>query len=317
MRFLLVAAFLAAGAPAWAAQESGDAIAWLQRMAQAAHRLNYTGVFVYQREDRVETSRILHRVDETGEHAKLVSLDGSPREMYRINDDVLCFMPDSKTAVLDKSRARKMFPAVLPDRIAGLAESYDARLAGRSRVAGRETQIVVLRPRDGYRYGHTFWADVETGLPLRAGVWRREGELVDRFSFTQVRIGGPIRAAEVRPQLAGRRIIQHDPAQSPDGAADPGWRVGAVPPGFARISAMKRQLPGHDAPVNHIVYSDGLAAVSIFIEPATGRAEPGLSQRGALHIYTRVVADHDVKVLGEVPEATVRLIGDSVSYVRP
>ncbi len=317
MRLLFLAAFLAAASGLARAGHEADAFAWLQRMAQATHRLNYTGVFVYQRGDRVETSRIVHRVDESGEHAKLVSLDGSPREMYRIDDEILCFMPDSKTAVLDKSRAGKIFPAVLPERIAGLAESYEARLMGKSRVAGRETQVVVLKPRDDYRYGHRFWADVATGLPLRASVWKGESEMVDRFSFTQISIGTPIRASEVRPRLAGRRIIRHDPAQMPDAAIDPGWTIATVPPGFTRISAMKRSLPGHASPVNHIVYSDGLAAVSVFIEPSSGQLEPGLSQRGALHVYTRIVADHDVKVLGEVPAATVRLIGDSVSYARP
>ncbi|MEO1765655.1 MucB/RseB C-terminal domain-containing protein [Thiobacter aerophilum] len=318
MRRLLAAALLAAVAQAgWAVPASDDAqaaFAWLQKMAQATHRLNYSGVFVYQREDRVETVRIVHRVDESGEHAKLVYLDGQPRETYRIDGDVLCFLPDGKTALLDKSRARTLFPALLPEHSSELKASYAARLAGRGRVAGRETQVVVLAPRDAYRYGHKFWADTETGLPLRAGVWQKEGEMVDRFSFTQVNIGGPIARSEVRPQLAGRRIIQHDPAQSPDGAIDSGWKVGSVPPGFKRISAMKRTLPGQEALVNHIVYSDGLAAVSIFIQPAQPGTERGLSQRGALHVYTRLVADHDVKVLGEVPAATVRLIGDSISY---
>lgn len=315
-RFFAAAALAAvAGMSSAASTEGPDAaFAWLQKMAQASHRLNYSGVFVYQREDRVETARIVHLVDESGEHAKLVYLDGPPRETYRINDDVLCLLPDGKTALLDKSRARKLFPTLLPERINELGASYEARLAGRGRVAGRETQVVVLSPRDAYRYGHTFWADTETGLMLRAGVWQKEGEMVDRFSFTQVDIGGAVRRSEVRPQLAGRHVIQHDPSHSLDGAVDPGWKVASVPPGFRRISAMKRTLPGQEAAVNHIVYSDGLAAVSIFIEPARTATERGLSQRGALNVYTRLVADHDVKVLGEVPAATVRLIGNSISY---
>lgn len=315
-RFFAAAVLAALAGAGWAApaDDPDAAFAWLQKMAQATHRLNYSGVFVYQREDRVETARIVHRVDESGEHAKLVYLDGQPRETYRINDDVLCFLPDGKTALLDKSRARKLFPTLLPDRISELKASYHARLAGRGRVAGRETQVVMLIPRDAYRYGHKFWADSETGLLLRAGMWQKEGEMVDRFSFTQVTIGAPIRRSEVRPQLAGRQVIQHDPAQTPDAEVDPGWKVTSVPAGFKRISAMKRRLPGQDTPVNHIVYSDGLAAVSIFIEPAQTGTERGLSQRGALHVYTRLVANHDVKVLGEVPAATVRLIGDSISY---
>ncbi|MCL6555642.1 MAG: MucB/RseB C-terminal domain-containing protein [Burkholderiales bacterium] len=320
MRRFVAAALLAAVTGfAFAAAGEDDAAAafrWLQKMAQASHRLNYSGVFVYQRGDRVETSRIVHLVDETGEHAKLVSLDGQPRETYRINDDILCLLPDGQTAWLDKSRVRKLFPALLPEPISELKESYSPRLGGISRVAGRETQVVILEPRDAYRYGHKFWADTETGLLLRAGMWSREGGMVDRFSFTQVSIGTPIRRSEVRPRLAGRRIIQHSPADEGDLASDPGWNVGSVPPGFKRIYAVKRKLPGHEVPVNHIVYSDGLAAVSIFIEPAQGSVENTLTQRGALHIYTRAVGEHEVKVLGEVPAATVRTIGDSITHVR-
>jgi sigma-E factor negative regulatory protein RseB len=288
----------------------------LQKISTATHRLNYTGTFVYQRDKRMETSRITHLVDETGEHAKLVAMDGTVREMYRVNNDVLCFLPDSKTAVVDKSRAKKIFPTILPDQISSLKESYDAKLGGRARVAGREAQIVILEPRDHFRYGHRFWADTKTGLLLRAGVWRDSEEMVDRFSFSQVSIGVAIDKSEVKPKLTGRKLIQNDEGQSPDGEIDPGWSVNAVPPGFKRISAMKRLLPGGKAPVNHIVFSDGLAAVSVFIEPASGEVRSSLSHRGALHVYTRTVAEHEVKVLGEAPAVTVRQIGDSVTYAK-
>jgi len=318
MNRLVCAALLAAlSGPVWADAEPADAFGWLQKISNATHRLNYTGTFVYQRDNRVETSRITHLVDETGEHAKLVAMDGTVREMYRINNDVLCFLPDSTTAVLDKSRAKRIFPAILPEQISSLKESYTAKLGGKERVAGRDTRIVVLEPKDEYRYGHKFWADTKSGLLLRAGVWRNAQEMVDRFSFSEVSIGGPISKAEVKPKLTGRKLIQNEEGQSPDGEIDAGWKVGSVPPGFKQISAMKRLLPGGAAPVNHIVFSDGLAAVSVFIEPATGKRQAGLSHRGALHVYTRTVAEHDVKVLGEVPAVTVRQIGDSVSYSRP
>lgn len=311
-RFACALVLVVCSGPIWATDM--DAFGWLQKITNATHRLNYTGTFVYQRDNRVETSRITHLMDETGEHAKLEAMDGTLREMYRVNDDVLCFMPDNKTVVLDKSRAKKIFPVTLPDQISTLKESYVAKLGGQSRVAGRDTQIVVLEPKDRYRYGHRFWADTKTGLLLRAGVWRENEEMVDRFSFSQVAIGTPIDKAAVKPNLAGRKLIQNEEGKSADSDIDPGWSVGAVPPGFKQISAMKRMLPGGKAPVNHIVFSDGLAAVSVFIETTAGKVEPGLSHRGALHVYTRTVADHEVKVLGEVPAVTVRQIGDSVTY---
>ena len=301
--------------PAWAASsEQDDAFVWLQKIATATHRLNYSGTFIYQRDNRVETSRIVHLVDGDGEQAKLVVLDGAQREMYRVNNDVLCFLPDSETAVVDKSRAKKIFPTILPEQISSLKESYEVKLGGHGRVAGRDTLIVVLQPKDQFRYGHKLWADAKTGLLLRAGVWKDGKEMVDRFSFSEVKIGGPIDKSEVKPKLTGRKLIQGEDDPSHDSAIDPGWEVQSVPPGFKRISAMKRILPGGKGPVNHIVYSDGLAAVSLFIESNVGHIEPGLSHRGALHVYSRVLADHGIRALGEVPSATVRQIADSVVY---
>jgi sigma-E factor negative regulatory protein RseB len=317
MRALACAALLVAfSGPVSAAGDPDEAYLWLQKIAAATHQLNYTGIFVYQRGTRVETSRITHLVDDSGEHAKLVAMDGSLRETYRVNDDVLCLLPDRKTALLDRTRAKKLFPAILPEQISSLKESYNAKLAGQGRVAGRDAQIVVLEPKDQFRYGHKFWADTRTGLLLRAAVWKDNDDMVDRFSFSDVSIGGAIDKAEVKPKLTGRKLVQSEPNEA-DGAIDPGWKVNSVPPGFKEISAMKRLLPGGRTPVNHIVFSDGLAAVSVFIEPASENAARGLSHRGALHVYTRTVADHDVKVLGEVPAVTVRQIADSVSYVRP
>lgn len=306
---------LAVSGPAGAADEKPlDAFGWLQKMATATHRLNYSGTFIYQRGNKVETSRIVHLVDAAGEQAKLVTLDGASREMYRVNNDVLCFLPDNETAVVDKTRAKKLFPAILPEQISSLKESYTAKLAGQGRVAGRQTQVIVLEPKDPYRYGHRFWADTQTGLLLRAGVWKENAEMVDRFSFSHVAIGIPIDKAEVKPKLDGRKLIQNEGGDAKDGEIDPGWHIRGFPPGFRQVSAMKRMLPGGKAPVNHIVYSDGVAAVSIFIEPASGQPEAGLSHRGALHVFTRILSGHTVRVLGEVPAVTVQQVADSISF---
>src|SRR4051812_14993806 len=81
----------------WAAPaRAGDAIDWLHRAASAAQRLNYTGTILYQHGTRIETSRMVHYVDPTGEYEKLVNLDGPPREVIRNNEKITCYIPDSK-----------------------------------------------------------------------------------------------------------------------------------------------------------------------------------------------------------------------------
>lgn len=292
-----------------------DAMIWLQRITNAAQQLNYSGSFIYQHGQQIESFRITHLKDASGEHEKLVTQDGRLRQIYRNNDEVYCFLPDDKTVMVDRHRVKKSFPALLPQQIAGLSEFYDIKLGGLERVAGRECQVIFLTPKDQFRYGHRLWADTQTGLLLKASTWNENKQIVDQFAFTQIKIGGPIDRNELKPVLKGKRLVR----STGEGSAQPlpidvGWDVGAAPPGFKKINQMKRVLPGASMPVNHIVFSDGLAAASVFIEPVSDKAMQGLSQQGALHVYSRKVGEYQVKVLGEVPAATVMYIGDAVTY---
>ena len=306
---------LVAAMAAHAADAPDDAMAWLQRITNAAQQLNYSGSFIYQHGQQVETSRITHLKDASGEHEKLVTLDGRPRQIYRNNDEVYCFMPDDKTVMVDRHRVKKSFPALLPPQIAGLSEYYEIKLGGQERVAGRECQVIFLTPKDQYRYGHQLWADTQTGLLLKASTWSEKKQIVDQFAFTQIKIGGPINRNELKPALKGKRLVR----STGEGTTQPlpidsGWEISAAPPGFKKVKEMKRVLPGASMPVNHIVFSDGLAAASVFIEPASEKTMLGLSHQGALNVYSRKVGEHQVKVLGEVPTATVIQIGDAVTF---
>lgn len=315
-RLLAASMLLGLALAAHAGEASPDsAMAWLQRIAQAAQQLNYSGSFIYQHGQQVETSHIIHLKDASGEHEKLVTLDGRPHQIYRNNDEVYCFMSDDKTVMVDRHRVKKAFPALLPPQLAGLGEFYEIKLGGQERVAGRECQVIFLTPKDQYRYGHQLWADIQTGLLLKASTWSDQKQIVDQFAFTQIKIGGPINRNDLKPALKGKRLVR----STGEGTTqvlpiDAGWEVSAAPPGFKKVTAMKRVLPGASMPVNHIVFSDGLAAASVFIEPASDQTMQGLSHQGALHAYSRKVGEHQIKVLGEVPEATVMHIGDAVTY---
>ncbi|HQR53918.1 MAG TPA: MucB/RseB C-terminal domain-containing protein [Burkholderiales bacterium] len=291
-------------------------VGWLQKVANAARNLNYTGTFVYQYGDQVETSRIWHYLDGTRELEKLEVLDGPAREVIRTDDEVQCFYPDTKTVRVNKRRS-KPFPALLPQQLASLTEYYTVRVGDRERVAGRDAQQLILEPKDGLRYGHKFWADSETGLLLKARMINERRETVEQFAFTQVTIGGDFDKEALKPKYDGQGPgWQRDASGMAENAsADSGWIVGSYPAGFRKIMETKRKLPGRPAPVAHIVYSDGLAAISVFIEPLGGSARPvqGVSHQGAVNIYSRPVDDYMVTVLGEAPSATVVQVGRSVS----
>jgi sigma-E factor negative regulatory protein RseB len=146
----------------------GDALGWLQRIAGAARQLNYAGTFVYQQGDKVETSRIVHMVDGGNEVERLETLDGPRREVVRNNDVVFSYHVDTKIVRVDRRRAGRSFPQILPDQLTAVTDHYHVRKAEIERVAEHDAQALVLEPKDGMRYGHKFWADMGTGLLLKA-----------------------------------------------------------------------------------------------------------------------------------------------------
>jgi sigma-E factor negative regulatory protein RseB len=124
---------------------------------------------------------------------------------------------------------------------------------------------------------------------------------------------------KVRPKHAARDWRIEDAAAAPANLAEAGWTVNADLPGFRKVGEVRRRLRESHS-VGQVVYSDGLAAVSVFIEPLPERRElsrTGLSNLGAIHIYTREVANHLVTVVGETPAASVRRIANGVEFRRP
>jgi len=297
---------------------SQDGVALLKKMASASRRLNYSGTFVYQHAGQNETSRIVHFVNPAGgEFEKLETLDGPAREVIRTNDHVTCYLPDSKTVLIEKRSSRR-FPALLPEQLSGVADNYVVSVTGMDRVAGYDCRVVLLEPKDKLRYGHQFCAEAGSGLPLRSRTLSEKNQLLEAFAFTELRIGGSFSRDQVRSRYAARSKewkVDHSALAITDVPADTGWSLTRQPTGFKKLTELKRSIAGRAGMVSHIVYSDGLAAVSVFIEPLPkARPARSLSHQGAVNIYIRPIADHMVTVLGEAPAATVMQIANSLEF---
>jgi sigma-E factor negative regulatory protein RseB len=242
-------------------------------------------------------------------------MDGVPREIVRTKDTVRCYLPGARLVKVDR-RTERGFPALLPERISAVAKNYDISLGETRRIAGYDCQAVVLTPKDNLRYGYRLYADNASGMLLRAVTFDSSGEQIEQFMFTQLAIGGVTRDM-VKPRHASRNWRIEDAEASPARAA--GWGLSSELPGFHKVVELKRRL-SDSRPAAQMVYSDGLAAVSVFIEALEGRPEPvrpGLASMGAIHMYTREVANHVVTVVGEAPAASVQRIADAVEYRRP
>lgn len=309
-RVLLLLAVCAG--PAWA--QSPEALDLLRRIHEATHKLSYKGTFIYQHDGRSETSRITRYSDPRGEISRLEVLDGVPREIVRTRNEVRCYLPEAKVVKLDRRPGERGFPALLPENVGALAQHYDITLGEHRRISGFDCQAVVLTPKDDLRYGYRFYADAATGMLLKAVTFDAAGHEVEQFMFTELALGGVTRGM-VRPRHAAAGWRVEDAAAAP--ATLPGWGLSSELPGFHKVVALRRRL--ESKAVGQVVYSDGLAAVSVFIEPLQGRAAAptGLARMGAINIYTREVANHMVTVVGEAPPASVQKIADSVEYRRP
>lgn len=298
-----------------------DKADWLETMAFAAHQTDYSGTFVYQdgMGGHVQVSRITHVSDSNGEHERLEGLNGSRREIVSSNDQVWLLTGDRKVRI-DRPHGERFFPALLPEQIASLKENYLVTQTEEDRVAGFHAHVVVFQPKDNLRYTHKMWAHSESGLFLKAVVLDERSRVIEQYAFTELNIGGQIDRSWIAPNRIAPSSIKANqvlsPEKNPEMIKSNDWQVDAMPSGFKKIHEICRPMRNSKIPVTHLVYSDGLAAISVFIEDLGNRedAGSGLSSQGSIQIYSRVSGDKLITVVGEVPPRTVIQVADSVRY---
>jgi len=311
--WLVLLAVLAA--PTLALAEDG--LALLQRIAEGSRQLTYSGTFVYRSGGRVDTSRIAHSLSDGLEVERIEALDGSPREVLRAGSEVKCFFPEEKLVIIENRSSQRRFPALLPAGLGSLPEHYAIRSGGLGRVAGLKSRAVLLEPRDDLRYGHELWMDAASGLLLKANLIGEGGETLESFAFTQVKIGGPLEQGALNPRFDSERMRVQQVRATDLKLEDKGWSFRTLLPGFRKVAAMKRQTAPGDPESLHVVFSDGLASISVFIEPGGSAGETETASTvGPINVYRRQVGEHRVVVMGEVPALAVRRLGDGIERRR-
>ena len=300
--------------------DNHEAQTLLKRIQSAAQKLNYSGTFVYQQANQMRTSRITHMLEGRNEIEKLEVLDGKPREYIRHNEDVTCYSPETKTLLIEKRVTQDVFPAILASIPSDLTDYYNVKLGEVGRVAGHECQAVLLEPKDKMRYGYKLWAEKNTGLLMRAQTLNSKNEIVEQISFTEIVIGNAVRG-RIKSSFGNTSSwhVEHS-AVSPTNLDD--WAVSGMPPGFKKVRELKRIVVDASAQspttapnkreVSQIVFSDGLAAISVFIEPGSQSRTEGSMQQGALNIVGKRQGDFWLTIVGEVPAAAIRQVANSI-----
>lgn len=293
-----------------------DAITALKQVAYAGRSLNFTGIFVLQKGDHFETCRITHHGGGSQELEKIERMDGNPLEITRVNDDILVYMPEEKLVKSKAGVQERSFPSLTEDQLATVGQNYDVYVGNVDRIAGRFATHITLLPKDKLRYRHELWIDQKTGLQIKAQMFTDRNELVEQIMFTEISVGNHVTEAMTRSiyedEALAWRMDRGARSQLRNAAAKRLWAVSEPPPGFKQVMELQRKVGATGSRVQ-LVFSDGFAAVSVFIDSRRNNGfRAGLGREGSLNVYRRVLDDQFVTVLGDVPANTVKQIGDSL-----
>jgi sigma-E factor negative regulatory protein RseB len=289
-------------------------------MNAALNQMSYQGTFVYVLGDTIDTLRITHVADEHGVREHITSLTGPSREVVRDADGVRWVQSADQPVLADGAFKQSFFPAMPRDADALVDGNYALKLGGVSRVAGYDTRLLRVVPRDNYRYGYSLWLERHSGLLLKWELLDGDRRALARLMFTDIRIGSEVDAVELK-RAERLKDYATESTGLPAGQAGinsrPRWQPARMPPGFELTA---HRALGGDADgrlFEHLVYSDGLAAVSVYIEsrPDGSGTEPVIERHGTTHAYSKSLEDVVVTVVGDVPALTVQTIGDSVGLV--
>lgn len=289
----------------------------ISKVAPATRTLNYEGMFIYAHGASIDGMRIVHKAEKGVEYERLLSLTGPAREVIRDGTRVTCTFTDDRAVMVEKRQPRDFIGLALSEPIEKVGRYYTFEMLPVDRVARRNAKVVLIRPRTPDRYSYQLWIDDSTNLLLKSTILNQSGSVLEQVMFIDVTIGQPIDDAKLRPELDGAGFTWHTNEESAVTAAgDPSAKleVGWIPAGFVLKNSHTQHLASSRMPVRHVVYSDGLAMVSVFIEEVTANMPPlqGYSSMGAVNAFSRMNERHQITVVGEVPQTTVRKIAASV-----
>ena len=301
--------------------------AWLMRIHEAASHRNFQGTFVVSGGGAVSSARIAHFCEGPNQYERSESLDGQTRHVYRRNDLVHTVWPTARVALVEQRTLLASFPALLHAGDDRIVDFYNVRPDGVERVAGHEANVLLVKPKDAFRYGYRLWADQASGLLLRADVLGERGEVMETSAFSEVTIG-------VKPQpetvllpmnrLDGYRVLR--PVLTATRLEAEGWTLRQPAPGFRQVSCVKRPLDGPgpadkdgvEPQVLQTIYSDGLTYVSVFIEPFNARRHlrQMLATVGATQTLMLQQGEWWVTVVGDVPPATLSMFAKGLEHIQ-
>ncbi|MFQ6004625.1 MAG: MucB/RseB C-terminal domain-containing protein [Woeseia sp.] len=297
-----------AGAPA--ADAPGE---WITRMSAAVQNASYAGTVIRTKGGDTEALKVAHRIDAGVINEKLTIQEGSSLEIIRNGNEVHCILPDKKSVLVEIWDDQSTLFTALPGGDIASSNEYDLSLVREDRIAGRKAVLLAIRPHDEFRFGHRLWLDRATAFPLQTELVDRDGSILEQVKFADINLESSIPAEALSPSVSLENFTYHTGrSKRIEVNIATEWVSDDLPPGFRVVSTKSAQLAGAEAPVTHILYSDGLAGVSVFIAEGESKNRARRSSIGGSNAYTLQHADYRITAVGEVPAATVRRIASSM-----
>lgn len=296
-----------------------SAQAWLDRMNRTVEDLSYQGTFVHMLGGTAETLHIVHRNLNGKIAERIVSLNGIGREIIREEGKVQCILPDRHMVLLlQEGHQSNPLASALPSYSEKLIPYYEFKLYRTARVANRPVQVIGIKPKDQYRYGYVLWLDKKTAMPLKSQLRSETGKIVEQILFTDFEPSAEIPESALKSTIDTKGFTWFRPQKSASKGSDDKpipWRASLLPNGFDLAASAERPIAGSKYPVDHLVYSDGLATVSVFIEDPKSHTDvtEGFSTLGSTNAYSLTINGRKVTAIGEVPRRTVRQIATSLT----
>ncbi len=308
-RLSAVMVLVALSATAIAERDPQD---WLDRMAAAVQTTSYEGTVIRMQDGTAEALKVVHTVKDGVIREKVVAQEGDGMEIIRIGNEVHCILPDRKSVLVEEWNNQSTLFSTLPNSDLRFGNEYDIVIVGNERVAGRDALKLAIRPHDAYRYGHQIWLDTETGFPLQTRLIN-EGVAIEQVKFAEITINQEIHASALEPSYITENFTWLQQTSGHAGTkVDTRWVSDQLPAGFEAISTHEETMAGSDEVVMHILFSDGLANVSVFIAGSSGELLAGPARVGGSNSYSVVRGAFEVTAIGEVPAATVEQIATTM-----
>lgn len=301
-----------------------DITQWLTRMHNAARQSSYAGTFVVlSSTGGMASSRIWHACEGDQQVERIESLTGVPRSTFRRNDQVITFLPQSRVATVEKRETSGAFPSVLQAGGADISAFYTAHQVGSARVAGFDADVVLLQPRDKLRFGYRVWSEKKSGLAITLQTLDTDGRILEQAAFSELDMEAPVKVdklAQLMAKTTGYKVVKADLIRTTP--TNEGWQLKTPVPGFQPVSCHKRPAAAPVGVVGAVpdntmqwTFSDGLATVSLFVEPFDAQRHTQAQEMamGSTQTITkRIGNDWWLTAVGEAPMSTLRLFAQSL-----